>query len=108
MRILGVLMVFAAAGQAFADGLPGDPAAGLSFARDHCAECHYVEDEWSGVSPYNAPAFHDIAQEPRWTPLSLRVFLRTPHQNLLMPDFILTDAEADDVISHILSLRKAD
>jgi hypothetical protein len=37
------------------------------------------------------------------TETSLRVFLRTPHTR--MPDFILSRAETDDVISYILSLR---
>lgn len=96
------------AGTATADGLPGDVASGQAFARDHCAECHYVEADWDGLSPYNAPAFQDIAQDARWTPLSLRVFLRTPHEDLLMPDFIVDDAQADDVIAYILSLRKPD
>lgn len=108
MRFFWFLIGLGVAGSAAAQGLPGDPDQGLEFARNHCAECHYVEREWSGLSPYNAPAFHDIAQEARWTPLSLRVFLRTPHQNLLMPDFIITNAEADDVISHIMSLKTAD
>ena len=37
------------------------------------------------------------------TPLSLRVFLQTPHNR--MPDLHLSRTEIDDLIGYILSLR---
>lgn len=85
------------------DLLPGDPQEGLEFAREHCADCHYVEQVWTGTSPFMAPAFADIAAEPRYTELALRVYLQTPHEN--MPDFILTEDETNKVIAYILSLK---
>lgn len=102
MRYLALIVLFCGA-TAQAQPLPGDPHEGLAFARGHCGTCHYVEELWTGTSPYMAPAFADIAVNPKYTELALRVFLRTPHSD--MPNFILTPDETDDVISYILSLK---
>ncbi len=53
---------------------------------------------WTG-----APSFQEVADDPAVTEVSLRVFLRTPHDD--MPDYMLTPSETDDVISYILSLK---
>ena len=84
--------------------LPGDAAAGREFAREICAECHYVEREWADLYVYEAPSFVEIAQNSDHSELSLRVFLKTPH--LTMPNLILTEDQTSDVISWILSLRE--
>jgi len=89
---------------ASAQDMPGDPVAGLGLARDHCAECHYVEADWIDLFINDAPDFLEIAGQPAYTAMALNVFLQTPHKQ--MPDFILTPTERDDVISYILSLRK--
>lgn len=86
-----------------AQHLPGDPAAGLGYARAICADCHDVEREWDDLAAFYGPPFVDIAAMPSTTELSLRVFLRTPHEN--MPNLILSDHDRDDVIAYILSLK---
>ncbi len=88
---------------ALAQTYPGDPVAGGNFARKVCAVCHFVEAEDLGLSWTGAPSFQEVADDPAVTEVSLRVFLRTPHED--MPNFMLTPSETDDVISYILSLK---
>ena len=101
---LFLLAWMASAAPAPADNtLPGNPVEGRRFAGTVCIACHYVETEDRGVSSAGAPAFQDVADDPAITAISLRVFLRTPHET--MPDLILTAAETDNVIAYILSLK---
>ncbi len=86
-----------------AQTLPGDPYEGQQLARQVCSICHSVEKGGDAVSPKGAPAFQDVADNPAINPISLRVFLQTPHET--MPNLILTEAETDDVIAYILSMR---
>jgi mono/diheme cytochrome c family protein len=86
--------------------LPGDPAAGLEYARAVCSDCHDVEREWDDLAAFYGPAFVDIAAMAATTELSLTVFLQTPHEN--MPNLILSDRERADVIAYILSLKQPD
>jgi len=88
---------------ALAQTYPGDPVAGANFSRKVCAVCHFVEAEDLGLSWSGAPAFQEVADDPAVTEISLRVFLRTPHED--MPDLMLTPAETDDIIAYILSLK---
>ncbi|MEM7213325.1 MAG: cytochrome C [Pseudomonadota bacterium] len=81
----------------------GDPEVGLAFARLHCAECHYVERDWADLYVHDAPDFIDIAAEPSFSAMALKVFFRTPHRR--MPNLILTETQQEDVIAYILSLR---
>ncbi len=82
----------------------GDRVAGKAFALSFCVECHFVADEQVQFPSFDAPPFLEIAAEPSVTELSLRVFLRTPHNR--MPDIILTPTQTDDVIAYILSLGR--
>ena len=101
--IAALAAVAAGAGAAAAQHLPGDPVAGLELARSICADCHDVEREWDAMAAFYGPPFVDIAAQRSTTEMSLKVFLRTPHEN--MPNLILTDRQSDDVISYILSLE---
>lgn len=88
---------------AVAEDLPGDPAMGHKLALKVCQECHHVEvGEREGELP-DPPAFQNLAEDPAMTPLALRVFLTTPHSN--MPNLILSDAEVDDIVAYIHSLK---
>ena len=62
-----------------------------------------MEREWGDLYVLEAPDFIEIAAEPAYTEMALKVFLQTPHK--LMPNFILTPEERDNVISYILTLR---
>lgn len=83
--------------------LPGNAKQGAALAREVCAVCHYVEKGDRGVSAAGAPSFQDVADDPAVTAISLGVFFRSPHQT--MPNLILSQAETDNVIAYILSLR---
>ena len=88
---------------ALAQSVSGDPIAGARLAQDVCATCHQVERDQHGVSLEGAPAFQDVADDPAVTSIALRVFLRSPHE--VMPNFMLSETETDDVIAYILSLK---
>ena len=92
-----------AGGAAVAQILPGDGFEGRRFAEEICVECHVVGKGEYGVSLQGAAAFQKVADDPAVTSLSLRVFLRTPHE--VMPDFMLSEAETDNVIAYILSMK---
>ena len=101
---LAVLLGVLAASAAGADEtLPGNPYRGAELARELCATCHFVEKGDRGVSAAGAPAFQDVANDPAVTAISLGVFFRSPHET--MPNLILTQAETDNAIAYILSLR---
>lgn len=88
---------------AAAQDLPGDAVMGRNLAHKVCAQCHYVEaGDTEGELP-DPPAFQNLADDPAMTPLALRAFLTSPHTD--MPNLILTDAEVDDVIAYIHSMK---
>jgi len=101
---LAILMGIPAGAPAWADEtLPGNAAQGAELARELCAVCHYVERGDRGVSSAGAPSFQDAADDPAVTAIGLAVFFRSPHRN--MPDLILSQAETDNAIAYILSLK---
>lgn len=102
--VIAAATALAQAVGAAAQQSPGDPVAGLDYARAICADCHDVERDWDERAAFYGPPFVDIAALPSTTEMSLKVFLRTPHEN--MPDLILSDGDRDNVISYILSLRQ--
>lgn len=82
----------------------GDINAGHQLAQTWCSSCHIVDrTPPSGVSG-GAPTFTAIAQMSSTTPMSLRVFLQTPHAQ--MPDLHLSRNEIEDLTGYILSLRR--
>jgi mono/diheme cytochrome c family protein len=87
-----------------ADELLGDPTAGRRLAENVCSACHIIALGETSTTESDAPAFHDLANTPRVTALSLRVFLQTPHER--MPDLRLDRDETDNVIAYILSLEE--
>ncbi len=105
MRLLLVAMIFnlitMSTGRS-AEELLGDPDAGRQLAETVCATCHVIAPSHMPTTDIDAPAFPDLAIEPRVTALSLRVFLQTPHER--MPDLHLDPDETDNIIAYILSL----
>jgi len=83
----------------------GNPRAGRAFALQACALCHVVAPgQLTPPRLTTAPSFRAIANLPSTTALSLQVFLLSPHPT--MPNLVLTDSEAADVIAYILSLKR--
>jgi mono/diheme cytochrome c family protein len=81
----------------------GDPVNGHKLATAWCSNCHALPDSKQATAT-GAPSFSAIAGNRKITPLSLRVFLQTPHPP--MPDLHLSNPEMDDVVSYIQSIRK--
>lgn len=105
MRILAVMAMVAALSApvaAWAQSM-ADPVAGRKLALEVCAQCHFVAETQPVIPRSDAPPFAEVVADPAVTELSLRVFLRTPHQN--MPNLQLSEKETDDVIAFILGLR---
>jgi mono/diheme cytochrome c family protein len=108
MRALIVLAMFLGMALATpeatrAQDIRGNVNSGRALARAWCAECHRVEKGRTRTFIYSTD-LTEVANLPSTTPLSLRVFLRSYHQE--MPNFILKPAEADDIIAYILSLKR--
>ena len=87
--------------QARADG---DAAEGRRLAGVWCSDCHQVDPRPQGTASDAVPSFRAIAATPSTTVLSIRAFLRTPHD--VMPDYRLTEAQIDDLSAYILSLPR--
>jgi mono/diheme cytochrome c family protein len=81
----------------------GDPSSGRQIATTTCGSCHYIFATKRSRTKV-PPSFEDIANLPSTTALSLKVFLRSNHNQ--MPNLILSDAQADDVIAYILGLKR--
>ena len=94
-----VLAASAVTGEARADA-----ARGLALAEQWCSQCHGVRPNAASLTQA-IPSFPQIAAEPSATEPSLRVFLRTPHPS--MPNFILQQDDIDDLVSYILSMKRA-
>lgn len=104
--LLAGLALAAASSSALAEDLPGDPVIGARLANGWCAECH--RDAGAGAGGAPSPGvprpFPDIARDPATTALRLRVFLQTPHVE--MPNYRLSQAEIDHLVSYILDRRR--
>lgn len=99
----GLLACLLLANGAFAQGVPGDAAAGYQFAMSHCAACHIVTVNQTPPRAIAVPSFFEVSRTKGVTELSLRVFLQSNHNR--MPNFILDRTDVENVISYILSLR---
>ncbi|MBE9552078.1 MAG: cytochrome c [Proteobacteria bacterium] len=101
--LAGGLLGLAGIATAGAQDLPGDPVLGRDLALKDCVECHEIEPGERDANLPDPPSFQNLADTPAMTPLALRVFLTTPHND--MPNLILADAEVDDLIAWIHSLK---
>jgi mono/diheme cytochrome c family protein len=75
---------------------------GYRLAGAWCKTCHAIEPQMRAASD-QAPSFWAIANRHGTTALSLKVFLKTSHQN--MPNLVISPDEADDLADYILSLK---
>ena len=84
---------------AMAQSAGGNPQAGRRTAATLCVPCHQIDT----TRRDGPPSFRDVASMPSTTALSLKVFLRSNHNE--MPDLIIPGSEIDDLIGYILSLK---
>ena len=102
VSVLGAVLLTAATSPTAAQDI-GDVSEGHRLAETWCVNCHIVAPDSRGGTSNGAPTFTAVARMKSTTPLSLRVFLQTPHNR--MPDLHLSRTEIDDLIGYILSLR---
>ncbi len=88
---------------ALAQSLEGNPLRGSQIATTLCSSCHRVLPVTLS-DKRDPPSFQSVGDLPSTTGLALKVFLRSNHQN--MPNLILADADLNDVIAYILSMKK--
>ena len=81
----------------------GESAAGRRLARELCGDCHQARRPFPLLYRY-PPSFEDIAGLSSTTRLSLKVFLRSNHEQ--MPNFIISKSDTDPIIEYILSLKR--
>jgi cytochrome c len=75
---------------------------GHRLAEAWCKPCHAIEPHMAGLLD-QAPSFEAIANRHGTTALSLKVFLKTSHQN--MPNLVIAPDQADAIANYILSLK---
>ena len=78
-------------------------AEGHRLAEAWCKACHAIEPQGAAGVSDQAPAFAAIANRGGTTELSLKVFLKTSHQN--MPNLVIAPDQADALAEYILSLK---
>jgi len=81
----------------------GERAAGRRLATELCGDCHQVRPPFPSFYRH-PPTFEEIAKLPSTTRLSLKVFLQSNHT--IMPNFIISRSDADDIIAYIVSLKR--
>ncbi len=91
------------AGPALAQEPPVDPAAGRGLAEERCAACHAIPGVAPRIGVAGARSFPALAADPAVTGPALHAYLRTLHPPT--PTFVLNEAQLNDVVAYILSLR---
>ena len=105
-RILFVTGVLAVAGPgvlAATDG-PGNPAYGRRLADTLCSECHIVAPDQERRGRQTAPNLTERVRNPAITELALRSYLQTTHP--VMPNIMLSQEQADDIIAYLLTFKR--
>jgi len=109
--LLGAAAIWGGQPSVCAQPLRGDAVSGRQIAVTQCSSCHRVQPMQSPnvsgdlrVGNDGPPSFQSVADMTSTTALSLNVFLRSNHQN--MPNIMLNEAEADDIIAYLLGLKK--
>jgi mono/diheme cytochrome c family protein len=100
VRLALITLLFTVPLSASAESVQGNPLIGRQTATTLCASCHRTGETRQG----GAPSFLDIANMPSTTALSLKVFLGSNHK--AMPNLIISNADTDDLIAYILSLKQ--
>ena len=85
---------------------PLDLTAAHALAQGACGGCHSVEPYELSPNPAS-PAFAEIANRPGLTKETLTTWLRDAHNYPEEMDFWIEGGEADLLVAHILSLRRA-
>jgi len=102
-RVFGSVLIASLALSTAVFAQSGERAAGRRIATELCGDCHEVRPPFPAFYRY-PPTFEEIAKRPSTTRLALKVFLQSNHT--IMPNFIVSKSDADDIIAYILSLKR--
>jgi mono/diheme cytochrome c family protein len=80
-----------------------NPRSGERLARLWCAECHLVAEDQKRPVVVGVPTFRGLANDPAVGEYRIRMFLITPHP--VMPNFMLTAQETEDIVAYFRSLK---
>lgn len=80
-----------------------NPRAGERMARQWCAECHMVAEDQKRPVVAGVPTFRGLANDPKVSEYRIRMFLVTPHP--VMPNFMLSAQETEDIVAYFRSLK---
>ena len=83
---------------------PVDIKHGRALAEVWCVTCHVIDREQTSAVPAGPPPFPALADNPDITADALSGFIRQPHPP--MPDMSLTNAEVQDLVGYIQSLKE--
>lgn len=101
--LAGLAALIAFASTVFSQDRASGVAIGHHLAKRLCSDCHQVDSD-DPLLPTGAPPFADVAALPSTTALSIRVFLKSNHEN--MPNYQLTPDQTDSLVEFILSLKR--
>lgn len=105
MKVYGLVLLILIVGLAGSAGAQesGDPARGLTVARELCGSCHAVR-RGQEVSPNPvAPPFVRVANIPGMTAMALNHLMHSSHKT--MPNIILAPEDQWHLVAYILSLQ---
>jgi mono/diheme cytochrome c family protein len=100
--VLMMAAVPVAGALAAADG-PGNAGFGRGLAGDLCGDCHIVSPDQQPDGMRPGPNLMERVRKPEITELALRSYLRTTHP--VMPNIMLTQEQADDIIAYLLTFK---
>jgi mono/diheme cytochrome c family protein len=105
MKAYGLVLLILVLGLAGSAGAQegGDPARGLTVARQLCASCHAVQ-RGQEISPNPvAPPFARVANIPGMTAMALNHLMHSSHKT--MPNIIMAPEDQWHLVAYILSLQ---
>ena len=104
--LAGVLIAMSLGGCARQSAPVENLADGQAYASRVCAQCHDVTTRTSQpFATLGAPDFYAVANARTTSAIGLNAFLMTPHPT--MPNLIIAAEDRHNVITYILSLRRA-
>ena len=113
VRLSGIFVATAGICVSAAADPVGNPAEGHRLALKICAACHVVaaDQEEAPLLRNPAPSFQAIANRPGTTAASVQHFVQTIHRTFAngtdMPNPELTEDQAADIASYVVSLQPA-
>ena len=82
----------------------GEAGPGLTYAKQQCAECHWVGKQKGSSPNLFAKSFRELANRRDTTVISLAAWMQSEHVD--MPHIMPKPEDLNDVIAYIISLKE--